>query len=139
MSGGCPSQFTACLLSSTISDGTIDVRIDHLKQVYSQRAEAYTAAIEKYLVPHGAKYNPCFGGYFFWVKLPEGLISTEVFKEAMADGVCVMEGTSCIVPEDISVEYDKFIRICLALETEDKAIEGIKRLGKVFGKLLKNQ
>lgn len=139
MSGGCPSQLTACSLSSVICDGTIDVRIEHLKHVYSQRAEAYAAAIEKYLVPHGAKYNPCFGGYFFWVKLPEGLTSAEVSKEAAIDGVCIMEGTNCIVPGDTSVEYDRFIRICLALEREDKAVEGIKRLGGVFGKLLKSQ
>ena len=37
-----------------------------------------------------------------------------------------------MVPEDESVEYERFIRICVALEGEDKAVEGIKRLGKVF-------
>ena len=30
-----------------------------------------------------------------------------------------------MVPEDKSVEYERFIRICVALEGEDKAVEGI--------------
>ena len=51
MSGGCPSQFTATVLTPIISDGTLDARIEHLKDVYSQRAKAYAAAIEKYWDP----------------------------------------------------------------------------------------
>ena len=139
MSGGCPSQFTASALTSIISDGTLDVRIEQLKKEYSRRAKAYTAAIEEYWVPLGVNYNPCVGGYFFWVQLPDGVTSKEVFEEAMADHVWIMEGTSCIVPNDDSVQYDKFIRICIALEEEDRAVEGIRRLGKVFQKLKKKR
>jgi DNA-binding transcriptional MocR family regulator len=137
MSGGCPSQLTACALTSVISDGTLDARIDHLKQVYSHRAKSYVAAMDKYWKPYGVQYEPCRGGYFFWVKLPEGVTATEVGKEGMEDGVWIMEGTSCMVPEDASVEYDRYIRTCIALEKDDKAVEGIKRLGKVFERLLR--
>ena len=137
MSGGCPSQFTATVLTPIISDGTLDARIEHLKDVYSQRARAYTAAIEKYWDPHGVKYNSCLGGYFFWIRLPQGITAAEFSKEALAEGVWIMEGTSCMVPNDSSVEYDKYIRICIALEPEDKAVEGIKLLGNVFDRLLK--
>ena len=136
MSGGCPSQLTACALTSVISDGTLDVRIAHLKQVYSDRATAYAAAMDEYWRPYGVTYEPCRGGYFFWVKLPEGVTATEVGKEGLEAGVWIMEGTSCMVPEDESVEYERFIRICVALEGEDKAVEGIKRLGKVFKGIL---
>jgi len=132
MSGGCPSQLTACALTSVISDGTLDVRIAHLKQVYSHRATAYAAAMDKYWRPYGVTYEPCRGGYFFWVKLPEGVLATEVGKEGLEVGVWIMEGTSCMVPEDNFVDYERFIRICVALEGEDKAVEGIKRLGKVL-------
>src|SRR5277367_5709577 len=137
MSGGCPSQLTACALTSVISDGTLDLRIAHLKQVYSHRAIAYATAMDKYWTPYGVTYQSCRGGYFFWVKLPEGVTATEVGKEGLQVGVWIMEGTSCMVPEDESVEYDKFIRICIALEGEEKAVEGIKRLRKVFEKLLR--
>jgi len=44
-----------------------------------------------------------------------------------------------MVPNDDSVQYDKFIRICIALEKEDRAVEGIRRLGKVFQKLKGNK
>src|SRR5271169_3027227 len=97
MSGGCPSQFTACALTSIISDGTLNARIEQLKRIYSQRAKAYAAAIEEHWVPYGVKYHPCVGGYFFWISLPEGITSTEVSKQALADGVWIMEGTSCMV------------------------------------------
>lgn len=135
MSGGCPSQFSACALTSIISDGTLDKRISHLVDVYSRRAKVYTAAIEKYWFPHGVKYSTCVGGYFIWVKLPGGVTATELSKEALADGVWIMEGTSCMVPDDESVAYEKFIRICLALEDEERAVEGIKRIGKVLERL----
>jgi len=79
------------------------------------------------------------GGYFFWIQLPEEHTSKEVFEEAMAENVSIMQGTSCMVPNDDSVQYDKFIRICIALEKEDRAVEGIRRLGKVFQKLKGNK
>ena len=135
MSGGCPSQLTASALMPLLSDGRLDARIEQLKQEYSRRAKAYTTAIEEEWVPQGVEYNSCIGGYFFWVKLPEGLTSKEVFEEAMTDHVWIMEGTSCMVPNDDSVQYDRFIRICIALEKENKAVEGIRRLGKVFQRL----
>ena len=137
MSGGCPSQFTACALTSVISDGTLDARIDHLKQVYSHRTRVYAAAMDQYWKLYGVQYEPCRGGYFFWVKLPAGVTATAVGKEGLEDGVWIMEGTSCMVPEDTTVDYKRFIRICIALEAEDKAVEGIKRLGTVFRSLLR--
>ena len=135
MSGGCPSQFNACALTSLISNGTLDNRITQLKEVYSKRANAYATAMEEYWVPHGVKYTRCLGGYFIWVKLPLGVRATELSRVALGDGVWVMEGTNCMVPDDESVEYDSFIRICIALEDSDKAVEGIKRIGKVIEKL----
>jgi 2-aminoadipate transaminase len=97
------------------------------------------AAMDEYWIPLGAKYVPCKGGYFIWVTLPEGLTSEEVYNEGTKYGVWIMEGTSCMVPNDDSVGYNRFIRICIALEKEDKAIEGIKRLAKVFERLLKRE
>ena len=136
MSGGCPSQFTASCLTQIISDGTLDSRIASLNQTYSHRAKIYAAAMDKFWVPHGVRYHPCVGGYFFWVRLPDGVTATEIAAEAEAKGVWIMEGTSCMVPGDRSVEYEKFIRICVALEEEERAVEGIKRMGELFGKLL---
>ena len=121
MSGGCPSQFTATVLTPIISNGTLDNRIQYLKHVYSHRAKIYAAAIAKYWDPYGVKYNTCVGGYFFWITLPHGITSSEVSKKALADGVWIMDGTSCMVPDDTSVQYENFIRICIALESEDEA------------------
>jgi DNA-binding transcriptional MocR family regulator len=135
MSGGCPSQFNACALTPLISNGTLDDRIAYLKKVYSKRAEAYATAMEEYWVPHGVQYTRCLGGYFIWVKLPPGLTATELSRLALEDGVWIMEGTNCMVPDDESVEYEHYIRICIALEPEDPAVEGIKRIGKIIEKL----
>jgi len=88
--------------------------------------------MEKYWVPYGVKFNPCKGGYFLWIRLPDGITAAHLAKAAKDDGVWLMEGTSCIVPEDSSVEYDKFIRICVALEDEDRAVDGIKKVGRVL-------
>jgi 2-aminoadipate transaminase len=138
-SGGCPSQFPACALAPIISDGTIEKRIEMLKEVYSKRVTAYTAAIDQFLVPFGAEYNRCVGGYFIWIKLPSGITSDQLLEEARRDGIWLMAGTSCKVPDDTSVEYDKYIRIAIALEEETKAVEGIKRIGKVFERLLEKK
>ena len=65
------------------------------------------------------------------------ITATEVAKEALEVGVWLMEGTSCMVPGDSSIVYDQFIRICIALEDVDRAVEGIKRIGKVFDRLVR--
>lgn len=134
-SGGCASQFTASCLTAVVSNGILDTHIDLLKEVFSKRAKVYASAIDAYWVPHGIRYNPCLGGYFFWIKLPEGLTSNLVSQEAAVDGISIMEGTTCMVPGDSAFPYQKFIRISIAFESEDRAVEGIKRLGKVFERL----
>jgi DNA-binding transcriptional MocR family regulator len=136
MSGGCPSQFTASCLTCIISNGMLDTRIEHLKYVYSNRAKVYLGAIEKYWGPLGVQCNPCKGGYFFWVRLPSSLTSDVVAEEGMKENVQIMEGTNCAVPGDNSVEYDRYIRICLALEEEEEAVKGIRQIGKVFQRLM---
>jgi DNA-binding transcriptional MocR family regulator len=135
MSGGCPSQFNACALTPLISDGTLNTRIVQLKEVYSRRAKAYATAMEEYWVPHGVQYTQCLGGYFIWVMLPPEVTATELSRLALENGVWIMEGTSCMVPDDESVDYKRFIRICVALEESDNAVEGIKRIGKIIEKL----
>ena len=95
--------------------------------------------MKEYWTSYGVQYQPCRGGYFFWVKLPEGVTARDVGKLGLANGVWIMEGTSCKVPEDESVQYDRFIRICIALEKEDRAVEGIRRLGNVLDILMREE
>ncbi|KAK6503109.1 hypothetical protein TWF481_008144 [Arthrobotrys musiformis] len=147
MSGANHSGGTPCHLSSTlihrllIEDGgerVIDAVIAKLCAAYGSRANFLVSLIKKYW-PEGTEVQGGEGGYFVWVKLPEGYDAREVAKVAEGRGVKVGGGDGFEVPVVKGVGEGNFMgwgERCLRLSVsylEEGDIErGIKILGEVM-------
>ena len=90
-SGGCPSQFTACLIASMLLDGGYDQNVARVRSAYAQRCLAVNEALEREL-PSGCEVTRPRGGYFTWVRLPEGLSAAAVLPLAEERGVSFVGG-----------------------------------------------
>jgi DNA-binding transcriptional MocR family regulator len=83
------------------------------------------------------------GGYFLWVGLPKNISAKALAKRAKEeDNLIVAEGGLFEVPGD-NVEkgtrFDDCIRLCFTFEEEERLGEGVERLGRTLGRMLKGE
>jgi 2-aminoadipate transaminase len=91
-SGGCPSQFPACLVAQMVLDGSYDQNVARLRSAYVERSRALTSGLREAL-PVGCSVSAATGGYFAWVGLPDGLTAARVLPFAEANGVSFVGGS----------------------------------------------
>lgn len=80
-----------------------------------------------------------------WLRLPAGVRAAELVRRAKEDAdVIVAPGSIFEVPryeeqaEGESVEFENEIRLCFAWEAEGNLEEGVRRLGAVLGRMVKD-
>jgi DNA-binding transcriptional MocR family regulator len=140
-SGGCPSQFTSMVVHSLLvqspgnSTRKIDVVIENLTRTYTKRCDALRKAIDYYL-PQGTEIEGGKGGFFAWLRLPEGVDAAEVVKLAAEEGVIVASGgmSECPGKENNMGWGTRCIRISISYCEKDQIVGGIRRLGVAVGR-----
>ncbi|KAF3936939.1 hypothetical protein ABW19_dt0207569 [Dactylella cylindrospora] len=142
-SGGTPSQFASVLIHQLLipKDGNrpmIDDVIERISGVYKQRVEVMKSAIQKYL-PTGTHLDGGDGGYFIWIRLPEGYNAREIAKASLGRGVKLGTGDGFEVPKNDKTGAGNFkdwgsrhLRLSFAYLNSDIIEEGIKSLGETI-------
>ena len=130
-SGGCPSQFPACLVAQMILDGSYDENVARVRAAYGERCRALTSALREAL-PAGCSVSGATGGFFAWVGLPEGLTAARVLPFAEANGVSFVGGSRFSVGGS-----EQGIRLCFTMYAPDQLREGAVRLGRAITEALK--
>jgi 2-aminoadipate transaminase len=125
-SGGGMNPFTSAIIRGMIDTGDLDTHLQKLVSTYRQRLIKMDALLTKHLT--AVTYMVPQGGYFFWVRLPEGMNAVEFRKQAKLQNVDVRPGPlfSCVGG------LQNFIRLCFAYYDEEEIEQGILRLGKYF-------
>lgn len=103
--------------------------IDDIKKVYGKRRTLMLRSIDEYF-PKEIKHTNPYGGLFAWVELKEGLSSKKILEEALKEKVAYVPGGS-FFPNG---GRDNHFRLNYSCMSEEKIVEGIKRLGKVLYK-----
>lgn len=123
----------------------------HIKQTlqpaYANRYHTLLTAIKTYLVPLGfslptpKRADGVAGGFFLWLALPyvEGFVSAGEFARLCAreGGVVVSPGEVFEVPGDCSVGFGGCLRVCFAWVSEGELVEGVRRIERVAGRVLR--
>ncbi len=92
------------------------------------RRDAMLAAIERYLPPD-VYVDPPHGGLFIWLRLPEGVSSTELLPLALEEGVAYAPGTHFFLAPAAGEPY---LRLNFAVQTIEDIDTGIQRLGNAI-------
>lgn len=106
--------------------------VENIKNVYRRRRDLMLEAIEKYF-PEGVKHTYPEGGLFLWVTLPESINTKELATKALEKNVAYVPGGSFYPSGDQNNSF----RLNYSNMTDEKIVEGIKRLGAVIEEAMK--
>ncbi|WP_407922101.1 aminotransferase-like domain-containing protein [Arcanobacterium phocae] len=108
-------------------------QIKDYRAMYCERRNAMNAALKEYL-PH-CDWTVPGGGFYMWVKLPEGINARHMLPRAVDNGVAYVSGTAFYADGQGS----DHVRLSFCYPTPEQIREGVKRLAKTideeFGQL----
>jgi len=96
-----------------------------LAETYRGSARALCAALRAEPGLFRVETEP-LGGFFCWVRLPEGVDATELLPVAERHGVLFLPGARCA--PGAAEPFRQHVRLCFAFETEAAMGEGVRRL-----------
>ena len=87
----CSPSFSQVIADKFLRDGHIYKYIASIRDEYKKRGLVMIEALDKYLPEDTSYVKPC-GGFYTWIKLPDGCDATEVLKKAIENGVVFVTG-----------------------------------------------
>lgn len=106
----------------------IDELILKMRANYAHKCKTMLDAIEKYF-PEGVEYTRPGGGLFIWCDLGNGIDTLALSKKAIEKKVVYVPGNTFMIDMDKPCSA---LRLNYSTMTDEKIVEGIKRLGEIF-------
>lgn len=128
-SGGGLNPFTSHVVRAVLEEERLVPHIAALKDVYARRAAVMDEALQRHLGSR-VRYRLPQGGFFFWVRLPDGVDARELLSEAQEHGVAYQPGPNFSATGGCS----QYARLCFTYYEEKRIEEGIARLGGIIKK-----
>ncbi len=127
----CTSNFMQILANEFMVQGKLYPYLEFLRKEYAERKDM----IQKYLVKYMPKeitWNEPKGGFYIWLKLPENIKSTDVFKESVKKGVVFVTGRTF----DPMGKKDDCLRLSFSNMPKESIEEGVRILSETIKKVL---
>lgn len=124
------SQLTERMIAAYIESGFLEPQIERLVQVYRDKCDTMMRALDERCAQY-ISYDRPDGGYFIWIRIPEGLQSPAFAKTALAEGVSIVPGTVSMTEPELGHPY---IRLAFSYVPQKDIFESIQRLGRAFEK-----
>jgi DNA-binding transcriptional MocR family regulator len=131
-SGGGINHFTALIVTQFCASGRYDQQIARLRAAYRTRRDALLAGLSTYLPP-GCEWTTPGGGFFVWVRLPEGLDTAELLPRAEAAGVAYIPGARF----DTAGGSANALRLAFSLYEPEELLDAAARLGDVISEAMR--
>jgi len=120
------SQYVAAEL---LRRGVVERQIMKMVDIYRRKRDLMLEAMEVHF-PEEAEWNEPKGGLFLWVRMPEGVDTSEMLMEAVNSGVAYIPGSNFFADPSIT----NYIRLNYSFPSEDDIVEGIRVLGELLRK-----
>ncbi len=121
----CPSHASQMAIASYLDHHDWQGQIKKFREQYRERRDAMISALEE-LIP-SATWNVPDGGFYVWVRLPEGLNSKQMLPRAVTARVAFVPGTAFYF-DGQGAEY---LRLSYCYPTPERIREGVRRLAGV--------
>jgi len=121
----CPANASQIAISTYLSTCDWQGQIKQYRELYRERRDATVSALAEHLPE--ASWNVPEGGFYVWVKLPDGLDSKDMLPRAVTARVAYVPGTAFY--------YDgsgaSHMRLSYCYPTPERIREGVRRLASV--------
>jgi len=114
-------------ISKYIERYDLDANVEKIIQVYKGRRDIMLATMKREF-PVSVKYTHPQGGLFLWVELPLYIKARELLLRCLEDNVAFVPGDSFFPNGGV----ENTLRLNYSNMSEERIIEGIKRLAKVI-------
>lgn len=127
-SGGGVNHFAAMIVANFCAAGAFESQVARFRSAYRTQRDALVAGLHEYVAPHGATWTTPGGGFFVWLKLPEGMDAAALRSRAEAGGVSFSPGA----PFFAQGGGMRHLRLSFSLYSPDELYEGARRLGNAM-------
>lgn len=124
-----PAQIT---LARYLSRGGYDRHLRSLRHTLLLQQIQFIEAIERHF-PQGTRLNSPAGGYFLWVKLPDGVNALELHRIALSNGISIAPGPIFSSQKG----FTDYVRLNYGHIWDENMEAAIATLGKIIYKLVK--
>lgn len=128
----CTPCISQVLAHQFMTSGKMQKYIEWIRPIYQQRRDDMLAAMKQYF-PQEATYVRPHGGFYIWVKMPNGVDETELLKRVIDAGAVFVTGGT-FDPEERSNGY---MRISYCNTPTDQIDIGIKIIGDTMKQMMK--
>ncbi len=129
----CTSNFTQILANEFLQKQKLKPYLKFLRREYLERKKKMQKCLIKYM-PDEVTWDEPIGGFYIWLKLPQHMNSTDVFRESVKKGVVFVTGRTF----DPKGEKDDCLRLSFSNVDKKDIEKGIKILSKAVKGALKN-
>ena len=112
-----------------LESGGYELHLRKIRRAYARKVVGLTRAIEEHF-PEGTRIAEPLGGYVVWVRLPNGLDSMALLREAEKARITIAPG--CMFSP--SGKYRDYVRLNAAAWSE-RTENDLRRLGGIVGRL----
>ena len=126
------SNFDQGVADAYIENYDLDKHVEEIKALYKKRRDLILKTMEEEF-PEGVEWTHPEGGLFLWVTVPEGVSAKEVFHKCIEMKVAAVIGDA-FYPND---KTDRSMRVNYSNMTEDRIVEGVKRMAKAIKECMK--
>jgi len=128
----CSNTFVQFVAKEFIEGGYLDLHIMKIIEMYRPKRDKMIEAIKNYFPSDTIFYKPR-GGMFAWVTIPGNIDTEEMFLDAIKEKVAYIHGKAFYVDGGGA----NSMRLNFSYASEELIDEGMRRLGKVIEKRLK--
>lgn len=122
----CPSMMAQMSVATYLSTCDWLGQIKEFRQVYKTRRDATLDALAEHLPQ--ASWTVPTGGFYTWVRLPDGLDSQAMLPRAVTERVAYVPGTAFYADDD----GHSHLRLSYCYPTPERITEGVRRLAAVI-------
>jgi len=127
----CTPVISQVMAQNFMASGQLEEYILKIREIYKRRRDYMFAAIEKHF-PKEATFVKPQGGFYFWIKMPQGVDEQELFKKVVERGVVFVLG-SVFHPQ---AQKNGYIRISYCNNPENEIEDGIKIIGETMKEMM---
>lgn len=126
-----PAQIT---LASYLAKGGYDRHLRSLRHTLMLQQMKFIEAIERYF-PEGTRLSSPAGGYFLWVKLPDGVNALELHRVALNNGISIAPGPIFSSQKG----FTDYVRLNYGHIWDEQIEASIATLGTIINRLANRQ
>ncbi|MGH3188793.1 MAG: PLP-dependent aminotransferase family protein [Streptosporangiaceae bacterium] len=123
----CHSSFAQLTVREYLSTQSWREQIKDFRELYRERRDATLEALTG-MMPPGCHWTRPAGGFYVWLRLPDGIDAKAMLPRAISSRVAYVPGTGFYADGS----GGQYARLCYSLPAPDRIAEGVRRLASVI-------